>query len=94
MILGNSWWAVNIIAGSKNCYFKDSSVWAKSIFVGFIARGFPAKKDVVNEIIEPDLRRRRLGFSSLKAMGGCSTLLLSTFELKHVARYIASTMQV
>jgi hypothetical protein len=43
------------IAGSKYAYFKDSSVWAKSIFVGHVARGFPAKDDVVNEIILPAL---------------------------------------
>ena len=44
--------------------FEDLSLWAKSIFVGLLARGFPAKDDVVNEIIEPALRSRRLGFSS------------------------------
>ena len=47
--------AVYIIAGNKDYYFEDSSVWAKSIFVGLVARGFPVKDDVVNEIIIPAL---------------------------------------
>ena len=44
--------------------FEDLSLWAKYIYFGLLARGFPTKYDVVNEIIEPALRSRRLGFSS------------------------------
>ena len=44
--------------------FEDLSLWAKSLFVVLLARGFLVKYDVVNEIIEPALRSRRLGFSS------------------------------
>ena len=67
-------------------FFEDLSMWAKSIFVGLLARGFPAKDDVVNEIIEPALRSRRLSFSS----GGCDLLLLGT--LAWCVIYISSAI--
>ena len=76
-----------IIAGNKDGYVEDLSVWAKSIFVGLVARGFPAKDDVVNEIIVPDLRCRRFGFS----FGG--VLYIITYYLS-MLRDILSAMQV